>query len=42
MAAKQFQLAVCGLHLSGLALNWQLTELGARLVRACKSAPEYR
>jgi allophanate hydrolase len=36
------QLAVCGAHLSGLPLNHQLTERGARLVRACRTAPNYR
>ena len=36
------QLAVCGAHLSGLPLNHQLTERGARLVRACRTAPHYR
>lgn len=39
---KKFQLAVCGLHLTGLPLNWQLTDLGATLVKSCKSASEYR
>ena len=36
------QVAVCGAHLSGLPLNHQLTERGARLVRACRTAPNYR
>jgi len=36
------RLAVCGAHLSGLPLNHQLTERGARLVRACRTAPHYR
>jgi allophanate hydrolase len=36
------RLAVCGAHLSGLPLNFQLTERGARLVRACRTAPWYR
>jgi allophanate hydrolase len=36
------QLAVLGAHLSGLPLNHQLTECGARLVRACQTAPQYR
>ena len=34
--------AVCGAHLSGLPLNWQLTSRGARLLRTVKSAPKYR
>jgi allophanate hydrolase len=36
------RLAVVGAHLSGEPLNGQLVELGARLVRACKTAPIYR
>jgi allophanate hydrolase len=36
------QLAVVGAHLSGEPLNGQLLELGARLVRACRTASRYR
>jgi allophanate hydrolase len=36
------RLAVCGAHMSGLPLNHQLTERGARLVRRCRTAPRYR
>jgi allophanate hydrolase len=36
-----FQLAVAGAHLTGLPLNHQLTELGARLVRTVRTAPVY-
>ena len=36
------RIAVVGAHLSGEPLNHQLTERGARLVRACRSAPRYR
>jgi allophanate hydrolase len=36
------RIAVCGAHLSGLPLNAQLTRLGARLIRATKTAPQYR
>ena len=36
------RLAVVGAHLSGEPLNHQLTERGARLVRACRTAPRYR
>jgi allophanate hydrolase len=36
------KLAVCGAHMAGLPLNRQLTERGARLVRACRTAPAYR
>jgi allophanate hydrolase len=35
-------IAVCGAHLSGLPLNHQLTERGARLVRKCRTSPAYR
>ncbi len=33
---------VVGAHLQGQPLNWQLTDLGGSLVRATKTAPEYR
>lgn len=36
------RVAVCGAHLSGLPLNSQLTGLGATLVKATKTAPQYR
>jgi allophanate hydrolase len=36
------KLAVCGAHMAGLPLNWQLTDRGGRLVRAPKSAACYR
>ncbi len=36
------RLAVCGAHLSGLPLNHQLSSLGARLVRATRTAPTYK
>jgi allophanate hydrolase len=35
-------LAVCGAHLSGLPLNPQLLQLGAKLVRATRTAPHYQ
>jgi len=35
-------IAVVGAHLTGQPLNGQLTERGARLVRTCLTAPEYR
>ncbi len=41
-AEEVVKVAVCGAHMSGLPLNWQLTERGGRLVRACHTAPEYR
>jgi allophanate hydrolase len=34
--------AVAGAHLSGQPLNHQLTGRGARLVRTCRTSPEYR
>ena len=40
--AGTVRLAVCGAHMQGLPLNGQLTERGARLVRACRTAPQYR
>ena len=36
------RVAVCGAHLSGLPLNWQLTQRGARLVQTTHSAPCYK
>ena len=36
------KIAVVGAHLSGLPLNAQLTELGAKLVRASRTKPVYR
>jgi allophanate hydrolase len=41
-AGTTVKLAVCGAHMSGLPLNPQLTERGARLVRACRTASHYR
>jgi allophanate hydrolase len=35
-------IVVCGAHLKGLALNWQLTERGARLKAETRTAPVYR
>jgi allophanate hydrolase len=35
-------LAVCGAHMTGLPLNRELTSLGARLIRTCRTAPQYR
>lgn len=36
------QVAVVGAHLSGMPLNGQLTERGARLLRAAETTPDYR
>jgi allophanate hydrolase len=41
-APAAVKLAVAGLHLSGQPLNSQLTQLGARLVSNCRTAPVYR
>ena len=38
----RLQVAVVGAHLSGMPLNWQLTERGARLVRHTQTAADYR
>lgn len=38
----EFQLAVCGAHMSGLPLNNQLTSRGARLLRKTTTASKYR
>ena len=36
------RIAVVGAHLTGLPLNRELTERGARLVRTARTAPSYR
>lgn len=36
------QVAVVGAHLSGMPLNGQLTERGARLLRTAETTPDYR
>jgi allophanate hydrolase len=35
-------LAVCGAHLTGQPLNYQLTTAGAFLIEGCRTAPHYR
>jgi allophanate hydrolase len=40
-AGEGFRLAVVGAHLTGQPLNHQLIDLGARLVRTCRTAPHY-
>ncbi|VWX61937.1 Allophanate hydrolase [Burkholderiales bacterium 8X] len=42
LAVDSVRVAVVGAHLSGMPLNSQLTERGARLVAAATSAPDYR
>lgn len=41
-AAGLVRVAVVGAHLSGMPLNWQLTDRDARLVRATRTAPVYQ
>ncbi|MDB5957749.1 allophanate hydrolase [Ramlibacter sp.] len=41
-SAGVVQVAVVGAHLSGMPLNGQLTERGARLLRVTQTAPDYR
>ena len=41
-APETVDVAVCGAHLDGLPLNWQLTERDASLVRRTETAPAYR
>ena len=42
MTETPIHLVVCGAHLSGMALNPQLTERGGVLIQATESAPIYR
>lgn len=39
---QRVQVVVVGAHLSGMPLNGQLTERGARLLRSTETAPHYR
>lgn len=39
---QQVEVVVCGAHLQGQPLNWQLTERDARLLLATYSSPHYR
>jgi allophanate hydrolase len=41
-APERLRLAVVGAHLTGEPLNGQLIDLGARLVRTCRTAPVYK
>jgi allophanate hydrolase len=36
------RVVVCGAHLDGLALNWQLKQRGARLLETTLSSPDYQ
>lgn len=42
IADDEVPLAVVGAHLTGLPLNHQLIERGARLLRACRTTPRYK
>lgn len=42
MENKTIDIAVCGAHMSGLPLNYQLTELDATFIKATKTASIYR
>ena len=39
---NSIQVIVCGAHLNGLALNWQLTERGAKLIETTTTTDAYR
>lgn len=41
-ATKNIDVLVCGAHLQGLPLNWQLSERNACLIKRTKTAPIYR
>ena len=41
-AGPAIEIAVVGAHMSGMPLNGQLKELGARFCRAARTAPAYR
>lgn len=42
MNENEILIGVCGAHMSGLALNWQLTDLEATFVKKCKTQKGYR
>ena len=42
VAATEVLLSVVGAHLSGQPLNHQLTSRGGKLVKTCRTAPDYR
>eukprot|EP00808_Paulinella_micropora_P002309 g83298.t1 len=39
---KTVRLAVCGAHMAGLPLNWQLAKAGARCVESTKTSASYK
>ncbi len=42
MNENEILVGVCGAHMSGLALNWQLTDLNATFVKQTKTKKGYR
>ena len=42
MNKNEILVGVCGAHMSGLPLNWQLTDLDASLVKKTKTKEGYR
>ncbi len=40
--ADWIEVAVCGAHMSGLPLNWQLADRGGKFVRKAETAPKYQ
>ena len=42
LAGDEIAIAVVGAHLSGMALNGELTALGGRLLEAASTAPDYK
>lgn len=40
--SDRMDLAVCGAHMTGLPLNWQLADLGATFVRRAQSSADYK
>ena len=42
MNENEILVGVCGAHMSGLALNWQLTDLNAAFVKQTKTTKGYR
>ncbi|HWT54936.1 MAG TPA: allophanate hydrolase, partial [Rhodocyclaceae bacterium] len=42
LGSGMIKLAVCGAHMSGLPLNWQLTDRNARLHSVTFSSPDYK
>ena len=42
MNENEILIGVCGAHMSGLPLNWQLTDLEATFVKKCKTKKGYR